>query len=334
MPAMAVPVAPINIPITGLSVKLSAIKMSPDDHLNISVIVALDLSGYSNWTPYGQNASPPPNVRLPTAMFMISHVSSGNVVAMTTKNVSIDGRAYYNYTPQRPVRFGPYTVWVTVSNRSAFASFSMEPSPMDLINQMTAMQELNQKAVEKQAFVVNFGFPFILLVSFMTILLAYWQWRIPDPTKQEIKYWIMSKMDQSKLERLLADVRDVDRKGYARRQTPTIYRTDREIVKLHKKQYWLKKLADSVDKRLKRYEKRIEVGDEFVTTLRILVDDLGTRMARLDRDAEKALDNLQVRALEQNKRTLIDTSLGERDMNIGRVRRTSSRMPDLRGREE
>ena len=156
-----------EIGVLDVSVSLSAQKITPDDSLNISIRATLDWGSIASITP-GENQSD--FLTMPSATIMLSSVDTGSMVLIISKNLSYDGSAYYNYTPKRPIEYGRYMVWATAGNRSAFADFLIEPSALDLLNQMSKMQDQNTKALAQDRFVTNFVFPFVFIMSASFVL--------------------------------------------------------------------------------------------------------------------------------------------------------------------
>lgn len=255
------------------------------------------------------------------ASIIVSHQASGNIYSMTTVNLSFNGTANYSLVLQRPMQFGDYFVWVRVANISAFKSFTVQPSILDLWdaqNKDAAARIKTDQAAGRAILVAFVAMPVGVCVA---ILFSYWQWRMPDPTKDEIKLWFLSKWDFWKLRWFVKDLRDLDRRRYARRNFPAIAQCAKENGEYHRKKDALLKFADAMERRVDKLTVRSTGAAKFVSDMRESAKEYDVMIAENEKAIEEQKDNAQIMALEMNHKKVRDPGLGKREMQALRVKK-------------
>jgi hypothetical protein len=288
-----------------ISVKLSASSVNPGE------VVYADIRINST------SATP---IFFENVTIILSHTSTGLVYLYRDAGLDYFGRLNFSFTVERPANFGEYIVWVRYGNISAFAGFTLEPSVFDLWDQIQEFDEANQEgwAVAKQAILLAFLItPFGVSVA---ILFSYWQWRIPNPSKSELKFWLLSHFDSKRLNVLRRDIRDLARTGYMKRHFPVVGKLQDQTRQLKRDQTIADALADTVQKRIDIYEKRLEKAKEFKTELVGISKECALGIAQNEESEDGELDLIQVRNLEKNRKRLPSTKKLRKDIEAQNLR--------------
>jgi len=296
---------------TDINVSLSAKNIVPGEPLYIEIQV---------------NASNPWEVR--NVSIIISQVESGQVVLMTTANLTLFGEANYTYTPSRPAIFGDYFVWIRAGNRSAFSSFTLQPSLLDLFEQLKATQSDNAKLKQTANSAILLTVTLVPLGVLLATFISYVHWRLPNPEKNEIRDWLLSKFQSGRLRRLTKDLRDLDRKGYTRRRVPIVVHAENENSAFSKKRDLLTNLADSVHSRLDFLRKRVATGEEFEKDLRETAIELNKKIAQNNDNIEDELKAVSIRSQEANRIKIRDPKRIRKEMEAARL---TARLKEQRG---
>lgn len=259
------------------------------------------------------------------ATVILSHISTGEIYAMSQVNLSYDGRANWTVELHRPIAFGDYLVWVRVGNISVFKDIMVQPSIFDLwdLNKRSAEESATTQRLAERAIFVAFILPTFGVGA--AILFSYWMWRIPSPEKDELANWFLSKWDLHKLSKLVKDIRDLDRRSYARRRAPSVMEAEKEIAMLQRKRRALLELAESIKAREDKLKTRSKLVEEYRSDLEGTAKDLEERIGHYEETIEDQLETIQVKALEKNRKRLRDPTLGKRDMEAVRLRRMLER---------
>lgn len=287
---------------TDINVTLSAKNVVPGDSLFIEIQV---------------NASNPWEIRNVTVI--ISQVDSGQVVLMTTANLTYFGEANLTYTPSRPAIFGDYFVWIRAGNRSAFSSFTLQPSILDLWEQMKASERDNAKLKQTANSAILLTVTTVPIGVLLATLISYLYWRMPDPDKNDIWDWLLSKFQKRRFRRFFKDIRDLDRKGYARRRVPIIIHAESQNSEFSKKIDLLTNLANSVHSKIDFLKKRVATGGEFETDLRETVSELNKKIVENNSIIEDELKAISIRSLEANRFKIRDPKRVRREMEAARL---------------
>jgi hypothetical protein len=191
---------------------------------------------------------------------------------------------------------------MTVGNISAFNRFTISPSLSDLYNDIGKLQEANEVADDNYWYAIKVVYPAAFLISALTIIACYYLWRYPNSNKEELKYWLLSKGDVNKLRFIKEELRDLDKIGYATRNSPAVGRNESAIKKLNNNLRVMENLKKYTDKRVERMEKMTFNAKEFSTTLQETVDSLSNEITTRNRHIENALSAIEVEAQKVNKK--------------------------------
>lgn len=300
---------------TVITVSLSARNIVPGESIFVEIEV---------------NTSNPWEIRSVTVI--ISHVETGEVVVMATVNLTAFGEANYSYTPSRPAIFGDYFVWIRAANHSAFSSFTLQPSILDLWEKMKASETDNAKLKRTANAAIFLTVTVVPLGVIISTLISYIHWRLPDPEKNEIRDWLLTKLQAGKLGRLLKrftkDFRDLDRKGYLRRRVPIVVHAENQNSALSKDRDILVNLADSVHSKMDFLKKRVITGEEFEKDLRETASKLDKKIVANNENIENELKAIQIRSLEANRVKIRDPKRMRREMEAARL---TARLKEQKG---
>jgi len=278
-------------------------------------------------------------LRSSSARIIISSLDSGSIIVTANQNLStkqnltliLPGRLYtlngtYEFVPQKGIEFGDYTIWVTVGNVSAFQKVSIMPSLADFYTDFKAMERHNQQAQNNYWYVIQIVYPAAFLLSAMTIVICFYLWRLPDSSKEELKYWLLSKTDPKKLKFMQSELRDINRQGFSERNSPSVGKNEKMLVSLRKQQDTLSKLKSYTDKRIEKLNRMKENAEEFAGTLQETIDVYDIDIVKRNGDIEKALGALQIEAQRLNKKNKPEKRVRKLSpMDFERLRRLSRR---------
>jgi hypothetical protein len=300
---------------TDISVTLSAKSIVPGETLFVEIQV---------------NTSNPWEIR--SVNIIISHVETGEVVVMASVNLTHFGEANYSYTPSRPAIFGDYFVWIRAANQSAFSSFTLQPSVLDLWEQMKASESDNAKLKQTANYAILLTLTLVPVGVVLATLISYLYWRLPDPEKNYVRDWLLSKLQVGKLgrlaRRLTKDFRDLDRKGYVRRRVPIVIHAESQNSALSKDRDILNNLADSIHSKMDFLKKRVATGEEFEKDLRETATELDKKIVANNQNIENELKAIQIRSLEANRVKIRDPKRMRREMEAARL---TARLKEQRG---
>ncbi len=300
---------------TNIDVSLSSRNIVPGESLFVNIQV---------------NSSNPWEIR--TVSIIISEVESGEVFVMTTLNLTGSGEANFTYTPSRPAVFGDYFVWIRAANQSIYSSFTIQPSILDLWEQMRASEKDNAKLKQTANSAILLTVTVVPLGVIVAAFVSYIHWRLPNPEKNDIRDWLLSRLQIGKLGRVLRrltkDFRDLDRKGYVRRRVPIVIHAESQNSALSKDRIILRNLADSVHSKMDFLKKRISTGEEFEKDLRETIGELDKKIVMNNQNIENELKAIQIRSLEANRKKIRDPKRMRKEME---ARRLAERLRDQRG---
>ena len=320
--ALAAPTYP-RIDDADLNIKLSSDEVQVNQQLVVNITVNTTQPLYYQW-----------------GRVIISSLDTGYIISTASINLTskqnltivYPGSNYtlyceYIYEPHRPIMFGEYTVWVTVGNMSAFERVTIVPSLGDFYTDLRNMERKYEESQNNYWYIIRIVYPAAFMLSAMTILICYYLWRLPDSSKEELKYWLLSKGDVRKLEMMQRELRDIDRKQFNARNAPSVGRNEKIIRGLHAKKRVLEKLKFYTDKRIEKM-KRVgsnagEFSEGLVETIKVLDEEIATRNA----DIVKALSALEIEAQKRNRKLKPERPQERRmsPMDLDRFRRMARR---------
>lgn len=251
------------------------------------------------------------------ATVMVSNRDTGNVFMYVQQNLTSDlnlTQVYLGvqytlntstfFTASKAVPFGTYAVWVTVNNVSAFSTFKVIPSIEDLYNDINKIQMDNAEADANYWWTIKVIFPSSIIMCAAVMLFAYVQWRIPGNDKEDVKNWLLSKLDGRKIDKLVGDVRDINRYGFSTRAAPSVQKNDTSIKVLLRKRRLLKSLAESIDDRAMKMKTRLEDAQEFKDALVDTMTAIDEEVASRNDEIEKSLRSIEAETNQMNRKNL------------------------------
>jgi lipopolysaccharide export LptBFGC system permease protein LptF len=179
-------------------------------------------------------------------------------------------------------------------------------------------------------YIIRIIYPAAFMLSGMTILVCYYLWRLPDSNKEELKYWLLSKADVKRLEKLQKELRDIDRKSFSARNAPSVGNNEKIISRLRANKKVLEKLKFYTQKRLERMKRMSKNAEEFAASLQNSIDVMDEEMKKRNEDIEKALAALETEAQKRNKKMKPKQPMERRfsPMDLDRLRHIARPRPE------